>query len=200
MLTLKIEFDKNEIILSKEPSVIDEHVLDFCNILSKYNIRYVLFSGYISILLGKKGEVEEIDVLIQNISFEKFLKLWLEIENTYECKNTNDAIDAFNAYLKNHHSVTIAKKEKQAPGFKIKIIKDEIDRHTLKYRKKVIMGERTLFISSLEMQIAYDLFLGDIDNAKFLYRLSGEKLNKTLMDRFLTELNIPVESVEKYLK
>ena len=199
---MDIEFKDNQLILSKEPSIIDNFVFDFSDILIKNNIRYVLFSDYIPILFGKNGMSEEIDILVQNISFEKFLKLWLEIENTYECKNTNDPIDAYNAYLKNHHVLRFVKKG-DVPAFKIKIVKDEFDRYTLKYRKKAILGERNLFISPLEMQISYNLFKGsekDIDDARFLYKLSKEKLNMTMMDRFLNELKIPKESVGKYLK
>ena len=198
-----IEFKENELILSKKPSIIDTLVFDFSDILTKNNIRYVLFSDYIPILFGKDGMSEEIDILIQNISFGKFLKLWLEIENTYECKNTNDPIDAYNAYLKNHHVLRFAKKGNPVPEFKIKIVKDEMDRYTLKYRKKVILRERNVFISPLEMQISYNLFQGskkDIDDAIFLYKLTKEKLNVMMMDRFLNELNIPKESVGKYLK
>lgn len=200
---MDIEFKDNELILNKEPSLIDKLVFDFSDILTKNKIRYVLFSDYISILFGKNEMSEEIDILIQNISFEKFLKLWLDIENTYECKNTNDPIDAYNAYLKNHHVLRFAKKGNPVGDFKIKIVKDENDRYTLKYRKKAILGERNVFISPLEMQISYNLFQGsdkDIDDARFLYKLSKEKLNITMMDRFLNELKIPKESVGKYLK
>jgi len=197
-----IEFKDNEIILDKELSVIDEQVMDFSKILSNNHIRYVLFSRYIPILFGNNETSEEIEILIQNISFEKFLLLWLEIENTYECKNTEDPIDAYNAYLKNHHVVKIAGKENQIPEFMIKIIKNEMDRFTLKYRKKVILGDRNLFISPFEMQIPSNLSRGspeDIDEARFLYKLSKEKLNMTLMERFLSELKIPKESFEMFL-
>lgn len=197
-----IEFKDNEIILDKKLSINDEQVLDFSEILAKNNIRYVIFSKYIPILFGNNGTSEDIDILVQNISFEKFLKLWLEIENTYECKNTEDPIDAYNAYLKNHHIVRIAKKENQNPEFRIKIIKNEIDRFTLKYRKKVILGDRNLFISPFEMQIPSNLSRGspeDIEDARFLYKLSKDKLNMALMERFLSELNIPKESFYMFL-
>lgn len=203
---MDIKYKDNEIILNKDISIIDSSVLDFSDILKRNNIRHVIISGYIPILFGKNGKIDDIDILIQNISFEKFLKLWLEIENTYECKNTSDPVDAYNAYLKNHHAVRISRKESQIPGqvieFRIKIVKNEMDRFTLKYRKKVILGDRNLFISPLEIQIPYYLFQGspkDIDDARFLYTLSREKLNMTMMERFLKELNIPRESVDKYL-
>jgi hypothetical protein len=197
-----IEFEDNEIILDKKLTIIDEQALDFSGILAKNNIRYVLFSRYIPILFGNNETSEDIDILIQKISFEKFLKLWLEIENTYECKNSEDPIDAYNAYLKNHHVVRIAKKDNQILEFRIKIIKNEIDRFILKYRKKVILGDRNLFISPFEMQIPSNLSRGspkDIDEANFLYKLSKDKLNMKLMERFLSELNVPKESFDVFL-
>lgn len=199
---MKIEFKNDEIILTKEPSLLDNLIMDFSEILSSNNIKHVLFGRFISNIFGKNGMLEDMDLLIQNISFEKFLKLWLEIENTYECKNTNDPIDAYNAYLRNYHHVIIIQKGHQIPQFKIKIVKNDIDRHTLKYRKKVMLGDRNLFISPLEMQIPFHLFLGsekDIEEARFLYNLASEKLNMTMMQRFLIELKIPKESAEKYL-
>jgi hypothetical protein len=200
---MNIKFEDNEIILDKEPSIIDSSVLDFSNILKRNNIKHVLISGYIPILFGKHGDIENIDILIQNISFEKFLKLWLEIENPYECKNSSDPVDAYNAYLKNYHSVSISKKECHVPYLKLKIIKNEIDRYVLKYRKIVRLGERQLYISPVEMEISYNLSRGrekEIEDARYLYNLFNEKLDKALMDRYLKELNIPDGSVETYLK
>ncbi|MDL5502009.1 MAG: hypothetical protein QSU88_02230, partial [Candidatus Methanoperedens sp.] len=107
---VKIEFNDNQITLDKKLSTIDDLVLDFSEILTRNNIRYALFSRYVPILFGnnetseEKEERKDIDILIQNISFEKFLKLWLEVERSYECINTSDPIDVYNAYLKNHHA------------------------------------------------------------------------------------------------
>jgi len=200
---MNIKLEDNEIILNKEPSLIDSSVLDFSEILKRNNIRHVLISGYIPILFGKNGEINDIKFLIQNISFEKFLKLWLEIENIYECKNTNDPVDAYNAYLKNYHSVSFSKKEGHFPYLELKIIKNEIDRYILKYRRIVRLGEKHLYISPVEMEISYNLSRGsqkEIENARYLYNLFNEKLDKALMDRYLKELKIPDESVETYLK
>jgi hypothetical protein len=200
---MNIKYKDNEIILNKDISHLDSSVLDFSDILKRNNIRHVLISGYIPILFGKNGEIENIDILIQNISFEKFLKLWLEIENTYECKNTNDPVDAYNAYLKNYHSVSISKTEGNIPYFKLKIIKNEIDRYVLKYRKIIRLGERHLYISPIEMEISYNLSRAsekEIEDARYLYNLFNEKLDKALMDRYLKELKIPDESLETYLK
>jgi hypothetical protein len=199
---MNIKFEDNEIILNKETSIIDTLVLDFSDILKRNNIRHVLISEYIPILFGKNDKIENINILIRNISFEIFLKLWLEIENTYECKNTSDPVDAYNAYLKNYHSVSILKKESHFPYLKLKIIKNEIDRYVLKYRRIVRLGERQLYISPVEMQISYNLSRGcekEIEDARYLYNLFNEKLDKALLDRYLKELKIPDGSVQTYL-
>lgn len=200
---ITLEFKDDEILINKKLSQIDELVMDFSDILANNKIKYALYSGYISNLFGSAGTIKNIDILIQNISFEKFLKLWLEIENTYESKNTNDPIDSFNAYLKNHHALTISKKDMQIADFMVRFVKDDIDRYILKYRKKVMLGDRKIFISPLEIQIPFNLSRGtqkDIEEAMFLYGLSKEKLNMKMMERFLNELNIPKESIDIYLK
>lgn len=200
---MKIDFKDNEIIIHKALSTIDDQIIGFLEILTGNNIRYAIFSKYILNLFGKKGTDEKIDILIQNISFEKFLKLWLEIENSYQCRNTNDPIDTYHAYLKNHHYVVIAKKDGQVPDIRIKIVKNEFDRYALKYRKKVILGKRRLYISPIEIQISYYLFQGseiDIEEARFLYSIYGGKLNMSMMDKLMREFEIPEESFNKYLK
>lgn len=196
MSNLTLEFKDNKILINKDPSKTDGSILDFSEILARNNIKYAIFSGCISNLLGKDGTIDGIDILIQKISFEKFLKFWLEIENSHECNNTNDPIDLYNAYLRNHHAVSIVKKDTQIPEFRIKIINNETERFVLKYRKKLVLSDRYLFISIPEVLIPVYLCRGspeDMDEASFLYGLFKENLNMTIMDRFLNDFNIPEE-------
>lgn len=65
----------------------------------------------------------------------------------------------------------------------------------------VIIGERSLFISSLELQIAYKLFLGsekDIEDARFLFRLFAENIDAGIFDKFLNKFR--VKHKQKYLR
>ncbi len=199
---MEIVFKGNEIILSKEPSMLDNFVMDFVKILRNHNIKHVIISGYVANLFGQIRTNEEVNILIQHITFEKFLKFWLEFEKEYECVNTVDPIDAYNAFLVNHHAIAIARKNSPAPNIKLKFIKNEHERFTLKYRKTVRIDDKILFISPLETLILNDLFRGfekDIEDARFLFKLFKNELNLELMERFRSELNIPAESVDKYL-
>lgn len=192
----------NEIIIHKELSMLDESVLDFVDILARHNIKHVIVSGYVAILFGLDRMCDDVDILIQNTTFERFLKLWLELEKTYECLDTQDPIDAYNGYLRYHHAIRIAKKGSIAPNFHIKFVKNEIERLSLKYRRSVNLDNRILFISPIEIQIPYKLFQGsekDVDDARFLFKLFRDELNMAMLDRFLTELEIPKDSAKKYL-
>ena len=200
---MQLEFRGNEIIIHKELSMLDESVLDFVDILARHNIKHVIVSGYVAILFGLDRMCDDVDILIQNTAFERFLKLWLELEKTYECLDTQDPIDAYNGYLRYHHAIRIAKKGSPVPNFHIKFVKNEIERLSLKYRRSVNLDNRILFISPIEIQIPYKLFQGsekDVDDARFLFKLFRDELNMAMLDRFLTELEVPKDSVKKYLE
>ncbi len=199
---MELEFKDNEIKFSRELSKLDNFVLDFVDILSTHNIKHVIVSGYIAILFGRNRMSKDVDILIQRITFEKFMKFWLELEKSYDCLDTPDPIDAYNGYLRNHHAIRIAKKGNYIPNIELKFVKNEFDRYSIKYRKSIKLNDRTLFISPLEIQIPYKLFLGsekDIEDARFLFKLFKDELNPALMERFLTELEIPPASADKYL-
>lgn len=200
---MEIEFKDDEIIFIKELSKLDNFVLEFVDMLTKHKVNHVIISGYVAILFGRNRISEDVDFLIQHITFEKFLKFWSEFdEKTYECLNTSDPHDAYYGYLETHHAIRIAKKGSFIPNIEIKFVKNQLDRFSLKNRKCVKLDDKFLFISPLEVQIPYKLFLGsekDIEDARFLFKLFKDDLNMVLLDRFLTELEIPEEDVDKYL-
>lgn len=84
----------------------------------------------------------------------------------------------------------------------VKFPKNELDIWTLKNKKKVILNNEILFISPLELQIPFKLFLGsekDIEDARYLYRLFKDKLNTGLLKEFNRKFNIE-GLFNKYLK
>lgn len=84
----------------------------------------------------------------------------------------------------------------------VKFPKNELDIWTLENKKKVILNNEILFISPLELQIPFKLFLGsekDIEDARYLYRLFKDKLNTGLLKEFNRKFNIE-GLFNKYLK
>ncbi len=199
---MELEYKGNEIIFSKELSNLDNFVLDFVGILLRNKIKHVIISGYVAILFGRNRMSEDVDFLIQHITYEQFQRFWSELERSYECLNTGNPHEAYYSYLENHTAIRIAQKGSYIPNIELKFVKNELDRFSLNNRKQVKLGEKILFISPLELQIPYKLFLGsekDIEDSRFLFKLFRDKLNMGLLDSFLTEMNISKESANKYL-
>lgn len=136
-----------------------------------YLKNYVIFSGYVSILLGRTRATEDIDLLIPRISKEEFANIWRKThENNFWCINTLNIDEAFE--MLNEHAIRFAKKEEPIPNMNFKIIKTDLDKYSYENKIKVILNERFIFVSPLEMQIAYKLFLavqmGLIKNFKWI--------------------------------
>jgi len=86
---------KKELKLGRELSNLDKFVLKFTNLLSKHT-DYVIVSGYVSILLGRSRSTEDIDLLVKQMDFEAFEKLFNDLNNNnLECINTSVPKAAF---------------------------------------------------------------------------------------------------------
>lgn len=65
-----------------------------------------------------------------------------------------------------------------------------------------MLNNKTLFVSPIELQIPFKLFLGtekDIEDAKHLYKVFKDKINLSLLHEFNRKLKI-VHIFNKYLK
>jgi tRNA U34 5-carboxymethylaminomethyl modifying enzyme MnmG/GidA len=168
--------DKKEILLNRKISNLDKFVIDFTNLLDEY----VLVSGYVSILFGRARATEDVDLLIPKLNFNEFERLWGKIhKNKFECINTSKVKEAFN--MLNQFAIRFARKNKPIPNMEFKIIKSDLDDYSFNNKIKVIINKKILFISDLEMQIAYKRYLlksdKDIEDAIHLEELFKEKLN-----------------------
>lgn len=194
---MEYDFSKKEIILNRKLNKLDEFILDFVSLLDSY----VIVSGYVSIIFGRSRATEDVDLLLPKISFENFEKLWKELDkNNFECLNTYNLNKAYS--MLNEHAIRFAKKGKPTPNMEFKIIKTDLDLYSYENKLKVALGEKEVFISPLEMQIAYKLFLAadgtkeelildkDIEDARYLYRLFKEKINKDELLTLLSKLGV----------
>jgi len=178
-------------IKNKELSELDRFVKNFVRILEK-NFRYVIVSGYVAILFGRNRSSEDIDVFIQKKDFESFKNYWDEVSQRYECINTKIADKAYNDYLLKNIPIRFSKKNEFIPNFELKFPRSELDKWTLSERKKVIVNDSNLYVSPLELEIPYKLYLGsdkDIEDARFLYKFFKDYLDRNLLKTFTQKLN-----------
>lgn len=189
---MEIRFGDKEIIFDKELNLLDRFVLDFVKVLEKH-CKYVIISGYIPILFGRLRATEDIDIFIEKISEEVFAGLFRELtEKGYWFLQGENIRDLHNG-LKDKTAVRIAIRGQVAPNFEIKFTDDDLDYYSLGHKIKVRIGEDSLYISPLELNTAYKLRLGsdkDIEDAKFLFHLFRENLNRETFNYFLRILKV----------
>lgn len=179
---MKVKGDLIEI--DKELNELDRFVLDFVNIMN--SCEYVIVSGYVSILFGRARGSEDVDLIISPISEERLVKLFEKLEGEgFECINA-DKNSAFE-YLSGKTAIRFARKGTAIPNMEVKFACSFLDNLSIKDRLLVRMGEAELFISPVELQIAYKRMClksdKDMEDARHLEvvfeeQLSQEKLNK----------------------
>ena len=183
-----MEYDvvKREMIVNRKLNKLDNFVLDFLKFLKKH-VDYVIISGYVSILLGRSRATEDVDVFIEKIPFDVFLKLYEELtKNGFWCLNAEKPEEVF-SYLEDGYAVRFSLVNKPIPNFEVKFPKREIDRETFKDFITVILPEGEVKISALERQIAFKRYYlksdKDIEDAlhieeSFKGKIDYEKVNK----------------------
>ena len=188
---MEINLEKKEIILNKNINELDKFVLDFCRNLDNY----VLVSGYVSILFGRSRATEDVDLLISKMPLEKFKEIWDIIkEKDFECINTLNVEDAFK--MLDEYAIRFCRKGKPVPNMEFKRSSNEIHEYSLKNKIKVKIKDGFLFISPIEMQIAYKLMLGkggnekDLEDAKHFYELFKENINKEELFNLINEFGV----------
>jgi hypothetical protein len=199
---MNIKFSKNRIEFEKELNALDKFVIDFTSILNKLNIKYVIVSGYVSILFGRSRISEDIDLIVEKLDFDKFTELWENVCKEFECIIEKNPKDAYNEYLLTGHAIRFSKKARFIPNIEMKFPKIDLDFWVLEERKEVLLDDHKLFISPLELQIPFKLFLGsekDIEDARYLYGIFKDNLDLKLLQEFNRKLKIE-ELFNRYLK
>jgi len=190
---MEMNVTKGKIEFEKRLNSLDDFVIDFTAILNKIGIKYVIVSGYVSILFGRNRSSEDIDIIMERVSFAKFRAMCKALSRAFECINALEPKEAYDLYLLNSLAIRFARKNKIMPNVELKFPHAELDDWTLAHRKKVVLNGKIMFISPIELQIPFKLFLGsekDIEDAKYLYGLFKKFLDLSLLQQFNRKLKI----------
>ena len=195
---MEFEFKKNEIVFNRELSNLDKLVLKFVKVLDSQKIDYVIISGYVAILFGRSRNTEDIDLFIEEMSFEKFSSLWESINETgFECINEFTPKRGYYEYLQNKTALRFAEKGTFLPNFELKFPHSKINFYSLKNKVCVLLNNENVNISELELQIAFKLKLGsekDFEDCRHLYNVFKEHLNISLLKKHISELKVENET------
>lgn len=164
-------------------NILDKFAEEVCGIIDKH-VKYIVVSGFVAISHGRFRTTEDIDMIIEKISFERFRELHNDlIKNGFECIQSSKADDIYE-YLKNGDGVRYVRAGTfLPPEMEIKFAKDEIDEIQLNTRKKLPFTGLDIWFSSIEMNIAFKEELlksdKDVEDAKHLRRIyEGEVRNE----------------------
>jgi len=164
-------------------TILDKFVEDFCMIIDKY-VKYIICSGFVAIAHGRTRGTEDIDMIIEKISKEKFISLHQElINNKFICIQSNSPKTIYKDYLEKGDSVRYVWDEEGffPPEMEIKFPKDELDQEQINERIKLPLTELDVYFSSIESNIAFkEEYLAsnkDIEDAKHLRIIYKDKID-----------------------
>ena len=177
---MDIRYSGNRILVGdKYLTLLDQFVLDFIRVLEP-KTPYVIVSGYVAILFGRSRGTEDVDILISRLSKDTFGELHTALsEGGYEFLNAEYA-DSLYDMLLNRRGIRIAKKEQFIPNIELKFLKDDIARSVLFNRVEVNLSGVRVYISPIDIQIAYKMYLGsqkDIEDALYLWEIFKDDLD-----------------------
>ncbi len=168
-------------------TLLDEFAEDFAGVVERF-CKYIIVSGFVAIAHGRTRGTEDIDMIIEHISRDKFVKLHdsLVVEG-FECHQSAQGGVVYDNYLARGTSVRYVRKGNFIPEMELKLAKDELDNYQILTRKKMLLTGLDVWFSSVEMNIAFkEEYLKsekDMEDARYLrivYKdeISEKEINK----------------------
>src|SRR4030042_2791652 len=155
-------------------TILDKFVEDFCSIIEKH-CKYIICSGFVAIAHGRTRGTEDIDMILEKLSKEDFLKLHDNLINSgFKCMQSDSGEIIYDLYLDKGNSVRYVRKSDSyaPPEMEIKFPKDELDIKQINERVKLPLTQLDISFSSIESNIAFkEEYLGtekDMEDAKHL--------------------------------
>ncbi len=179
--------DATTLEINRELSDLDRFAIEFITILEKHT-SYVIISGYVSILLGRSRASEDIDIIIPKLSFPTLKKLVQDLkENDFYCINEEKIQDIYECLTENL-AVRFAKQQTMIPNIELKWAQTPIQKLVLEKALTVILPQRNLRISNLELQIAFKEQVlrspKDKEDARHLRKVAERFLDKKLIQTY----------------
>lgn len=190
-----MEFEEEAIIIDKEPSALDELVLDVTDVLADLNIRYAVVSGYVAVLLGRSRATEDIDVITESFSKSTAAELADRLR-TSGYWGSAMPLDSIHEMLSDGSIIRVAEDGHRVPNVELKFATDEYDRASLENTISIRLNDRELRAGELELQIAYKLYLGsnkDFEDAVYVYELAEQTLNNHKLEQHAKDLGVKEE-------
>jgi hypothetical protein len=193
-LYMRFRFLKGKIELEKEINDLDRFVADFVKAID--GVKYVIVSGYPAILFSRPRMTEDVDLIVERLSLERFVVMLKGIMSSgFECLSPEEEKELYEI-LVTGEAIRFARHGVAIPNIELKFAQDQLDELSLKDALSVHLDSIIFKISPLELQIVYKLYLGkggnekDIEDARFLYRMFKDHLDMKKLSNFMVLLKV----------
>ncbi len=175
-------------------TILDKFAEDFCDIMERY-AKYIVCSGFVAIAHGRTRGTEDIDMIIERISKDKFLMLHNELlEKGFECIQPGKPEILYDEYLTKGVSLRYVLKSDNfaPPEMEVKFAKDLLDEQQIKERQKLPLTGLDIYFSSIESNIAFkEEYLGtrkDLEDARHLRIIYKGKVDESKINKLKKEI------------
>jgi hypothetical protein len=176
----------------KERTILDAFAEDFVRIVERHT-KYIIVSGFVAIAHGRSRGTEDIDIIIEKIGKNSFMKMHNDLLLAgFECIQSEYPEVIYDDYLKDKTSVRYVRKGLLIPDMELKLAKDELDDYQIKTRKKLALTGLDLYFSSIEMNIAFKEELlrseKDMEDAKHLRIIYSDTLDENEITKIKADI------------
>ena len=180
-----------------DKTILDKFTENFCNIVENH-AEYIICSGFVSIAHGRARGTEDVDMIVERLSKDKFVALHNDLKKEgFICIQSDNPKIIYEEYLNNGESVRYVY---ESIGFfpqemEVKFAKDDLDKNQIKERVKFPLTGLNVYFSSIESNVAFKEELlkseKDLEDARHLRRIYKE----TLKEGKINEIK---ENIKKY--
>jgi len=163
-------------------NILDKFAEEFCSVVNKH-ASYMIVSGFMAISSGRTRGTEDIDMITEVISKDKFIEMHNDlVENNFECMQSESPETIYEQYLNKDVSIRYTWKGRFLPEMEIHFAKDYIDEYQLKRRVKIELTGLDVYFAPLEGNIAFkEEWLKadkDIEDARHLRIVYSDEINE----------------------
>jgi len=187
------KFENSNRIVS-DRTILDDFVEQFCSIINKH-CNYIVCSGFVAISHGRARGTEDIDMIVDKLNMEEFLRLHRDLINGgFVCIQSEYPEKIFDDYLNRGISVRYVWKDDGffPPEMEIKFPKDELDEEQIGGRTILPLTKLNIYFASIESNIAFkEEYLGsqkDIEDAKHLRIIYKDKFSEAKVNKIKEEI------------
>ncbi len=139
----------------KDRTILDIFAEDYVRVVEKH-VKYIIVSGFVVIAHGRSRGTEDIDMIVERMSKDEFIRMHHELEATaFECMQSDNPDVIYDDYLNDNLSVRYVRKDSFILEMELKFSKNSLDDYQIKTRTKLPLTGLDFYFSSIEMNLAF---------------------------------------------